>query len=158
MTTLHKIGEPAPQFELPSSENKAINLKDYLHKKNVVLYFYPKDDTPGCTVEACDFRDNMARLQSTDTVVLGVSKDDLKSHDKFKEKHQLPFALLSDEETEVLKMYDSWKEKSMFGKKYWGIERNTFLIDKKGILRQIWKNVKVKGHVEEVLKAIEALK
>lgn len=147
-------GEVAPDFTLPSSDKRNISLSDYLGQKNVVLYFYPKDDTPGCTTEACDFRDNLARLSQSDTVVLGVSKDNLKSHDKFIQKHKLPFLLLSDEGLEVIQKYDSWQEKSMYGKKYMGVERNTFLIDKKGVIRKIWHKVKVKGHVQEVLKAI----
>lgn len=154
---LLKIGDPAPDFSLPGSEGVEVKLSDFKDQKNVVLYFYPKDDTPGCTTEACDFRDNLARLQKTDTIVLGVSKDDLKSHDKFKTKFDLPYPLLSDEDTKVINLYDSWKEKSMYGKKYMGIERNTFLIDKKGIIRGIWENVKVKGHVEEVLEALTEL-
>ncbi len=151
-----KIGDKAPDFTLPSSDGSPLNLSDF-RGKNIVLYFYPKDNTPGCTVEACDFRDALTSLRNKDTVVLGVSKDSLASHDKFIQKHQLSFPLLSDETKMVLQMYDSWKEKTMFGKKYMGIVRNTFLIDKEGFIRHIWKKVKVKGHVQNVLNAIKAL-
>ncbi len=132
-----------------------VSLSDFKGKKNVVLYFYPKDNTPGCTQEACDFRDHLTRAQNQDTVVLGISRDSLKSHVKFSEKYQLPFPLLSDPEGEVCQKYGCWKEKSMFGKKYFGIERSTFLIDKKGMLKGIWRKVKVKGHVDEVLQKIK---
>ena len=152
-----KEGDKAPDFSLPASEKETVRLSDFRGKKNVVLYFYPKDNTPGCTVEACDFRDNMARLAQADTQVLGVSRDTLKSHAKFAQQHELPFPLLSDPEGEVCELYGCWKEKSMYGKKYFGIERSTFLIDKKGIIRRVWRNVSVKGHVDEVLEALQAI-
>lgn len=152
-----KIGSVAPAFTLPTSESKMISLSEFKGKQNVVLYFYPKDDTPGCTQEACDFRDNLARLESAETVVLGISRDPLKSHDKFTQKYSLPFPLLSDEKGEVCEKYGCWKEKSMYGKKYFGIERSTFLIDKEGIIRALWRNVKVPGHVEEVLEQIKKI-
>ncbi len=148
-------GQMAPDFTLPSSEGKDISLSDF-RGKHVILYFYPKDNTPGCTAEACDFRDNMARLQSADTIVLGVSKDSLKSHDNFKAKHELNFPLLSDTEGEVLKLYEAWGEKKNYGKVYFGIIRSTFFIDKDGILQKAWYNVRAKGHVDRVLKELEA--
>lgn len=146
----------APDFTLTNQDGKAVSLHDFLGK-NVVLYFYPKDMTPGCTQEACDFRDNIARLQSADTVVLGLSKDSEKSHGKFREKYELPFDLLADTDGEVCELYKTWVEKSMYGKKYMGIERATFLVDKEGNLAKEWRKVKVKGHVDEVLAAIKDL-
>lgn len=151
-----KEGDKAPAFSLLSEMGEKVSLSDFKGKK-VVLYFYPKDDTPGCTTEACDFRDNMARLSQADAMVLGVSKDNLSSHEKFKKKYDLPFPLLSDEGLEVIQKYDSWQGKSMYGKKYMGIERNTFLIDEKGIIRKIWRKVKVKGHAEQVLNAVDEI-
>lgn len=151
-----KIGEKAPDFTLPSGDGKTISLHE-LKGKNVVLYFYPKDLTPGCTTEACDFRDNVERLQSEDTVVLGVSKDSVARHAKFTEKHQLNFPLLADEDGVVCELYGVWKEKSMYGRKYMGIDRSTFLIDKEGILREVWRKVSVTGHVGKVLEAIKSL-
>jgi len=150
------IGNAAPDFTLKTAEEKELSLSDF-KGKNVVLYFYPKDNTPGCTLQACSFRDNLARLQQQDTVVLGVSKDSAQSHQKFSTLFKLPFPLLSDPEAKVIEAYGAWQEKSMFGKKYMGIQRSTFLIDKEGILQHIWPKVKVKGHVDDVLKVIEAL-
>ena len=124
--------------------------------QNVVLYFYPKDDTPGCTQEACDFRDNFNRLTNLATVI-GVSPDDIKSHKKFQEKHSLNFTLLSDTEHTLAEKFGAWQEKAMYGKKYMGINRSTFLIDKNSVLKKIWTDVKVKGHVDEVLSEIEKL-
>ncbi len=152
-----KIDDKAPLFELPVSETEQLRLSDFEGKKNVVLYFYPKDNTPGCTQEACDFRDSLNAFEALDTVVIGVSRDGLKSHDKFSQKYQLSFPLLADPEGKACELYGCWKEKSMFGKKYMGIERSTFLIDKKGILKQVWYKVKVTGHIDEILKAVEAL-
>ena len=146
------IGQKAPDFTLPAlGEGESLTLADMAGKKNVVLYFYPKDDTPGCTIEACDFRDNLKRLESADTVVWGVSRDDLKSHAKFAEKFSIPFPLLADVDGKVCEAYGCWVEKSMYGKKYMGIERSTFLIGKDGVLKAIWRKVKAEGHVEEVL-------
>lgn len=153
--TVH-IGDKVPDFTLPNQDDKALSLSD-LKGKNVVLYFYPKDMTSGCTQEACDFRDNMERLQSSDTVLLGVSKDSAKSHGKFRDKYELPFDLLADTDGTVCEAFGTWVEKSMYGRKYMGIERSTFLIDSKGVLRNEWRKVKVKGHVDEVLKALAAL-
>jgi len=123
----------------------------------VVLYFYPRDNTPGCTKEGQAFRDHYSEFQALDTVVLGVSRDSLKTHENFKAKHRFPFELLSDSEETVCKLYDVLKEKNMYGRKVIGIERSTFLIDREGILRQAWRKVKVAGHVEEVLDAVRKL-
>lgn len=145
-----KEGSIAPVFKLPGDDGKTHSLSDYKGKK-VVLYFYPKDDTSGCTAEACDFRDNMKRIAKKDSVVIGVSKDPLKSHTKFKDKYNLNFLLLSDEDGKMLEKYGVWQEKSMYGRKYWGIARTTFIIDENGRIQKIFEKVKVKGHVDEVL-------
>ena len=126
----------------------------YVGHKNVVLYFYPKDDTPGCTKEAQDFRDKYESFLSLNTVIVGVSKDGISSHENFKRKYGLPFELLSDENADLARAYGVWVEKSMFGKTYMGIERATFLIDTSGTIRKIWRNVKVQDHVDEVLKEV----
>jgi peroxiredoxin Q/BCP len=126
---------------------------DGLRGKKVVLYFYPKDDTPGCTKEACGFRDSIADFEAANTVLIGVSPDGVASHDKFKAKYQLPFTLGSDAEHAVAEAYGSWVEKSMYGRKYMGVDRSTFLIDETGQLKAVWRKVKVPGHVEEVLAA-----
>ncbi|MBP0727175.1 thioredoxin-dependent thiol peroxidase [Bacillus sp. RG28] len=144
-----EIGKKVPNFKLPASNGKTVSLSDYKGKK-VVLYFYPKDLTPGCTTEACDFRDQFEDLNSKNAVVLGVSPDPLAKHAKFIEKHQLPFLLLSDEDHHVAEEYDVWKLKKNFGKEYMGIERSTFLIDEDGKLENVWRKVKVKNHVNEV--------
>ncbi len=146
-----KAGDKAADFSLPASTGETISLKDYLGKKRVVLYFYPKDNTSGCTKEACSFRDNLPSIQDKDTVVLGVSPDSLKSHDKFIEKHDLNFPLLSDEDHKVAEAYGAWGEKSMYGKKYMGIIRKTFVIGKDGKLEQVFDKVKAAGHGEEIL-------
>lgn len=151
-----KAGVSAPDFAMPTDGGGNISLKK-LAGKNVVLYFYPKDDTPGCTVEAKEFRDHMKEFEKKNTVIIGVSKDDVKSHDKFKEKFCLPFILASDEDVSVCKAYGVWVEKSMYGKKYMGIERDTFLIDGKGKIAHIWKKVKPEGHAAEVLEAVKKL-
>lgn len=145
-----QVGDKAPDFSLQTETEETISLKS-LRGKKVVLYFYPKDSTPGCTQESCDFRDNYSTFKKKGVAVFGISKDSAKSHVKFKEKYELPFPLLVDEDTEVCTAYDVLKEKSMFGKKYMGIERSTFLIDEKGKVEQVWRKVKVKGHVEQVL-------
>ncbi|WP_142415736.1 thioredoxin-dependent thiol peroxidase [Hathewaya massiliensis] len=145
-----KEGIMAPDFKIIGSDNKEHSLADYKGKK-VVLYFYPKDNTPGCTVEAIDFKDNINKFEELNTVILGVSRDSLKSHDKFKEKHCLPFVLLSDEEEVLCNLYGVLKEKNMFGKKCMGIERSTFIINEEGIIKKIFRKVKVANHVEEVL-------
>ena len=145
-----KPGDKAPAFTLISDEGKKVSLKD-LKGKKVILYFYPKDDTSGCTAEACGFRDNIKVINKKNTVVIGVSKDNTKSHQKFKTKYDLPFTLLSDENFEMLNDYGVWKEKSMYGRKYMGIERTTFIIDEKGKIQEVFDKVKVPGHVEEVI-------
>ena len=150
-------GKPAPNFSLASSAGREVSLVDFKNKKKIVLYFYPKDDTPGCTKESCDFRDSIKKIEKEDAVVLGVSKDDLDSHEKFIKKYKLPFILLSDESKETIKKYGIWKEKSLYGKKYMGVERTTVIIDKKGIVRRIFPKVKVDGHLEEVLKALSGI-
>lgn len=151
-----QIGKIAPSFNLPCDDKTLIDLSE-LRGKNVVLYFYPKDDTPGCTIEAQDFAANIEKFKKLDTVVLGVSKDSINSHCKFIDKYQLPFNLISDEKGELCNAYGVLKEKSMFGKKYTGIDRSTFIIDKKGNIAQIFLGVKVNGHVQAVLKFLQEL-
>ena len=148
------IGRPAPDFTLPSTTGENISLKQFKGKKTVVLYFYPKDETPGCTREACDFRDHTAELEAAKVVVLGVSTDSLESHQHFKEKQKLPFPLLSDEDAAVSKLYGVYKQKNLYGKKHLGIERTTFVIDKTGRVAQIWPKVKVDGHIQDVLEFV----
>lgn len=150
------VGDKAPAFDMEISDGKRVSLTT-LAGKNIVLYFYPKDDTPGCTIEAKDFRDMMKDFEKANTVIIGVSKDSVKSHDKFKEKYCLPFALGADEDGSVCDAYGVWVEKSMYGKKYMGIQRATFLIDAKGILRNIWPKVSVEGHAKEVLEEARKL-
>ncbi len=152
-----KIGKKVPNFKLPATGDQEISLKD-LKGKNVVLYFYPKDSTPGCTQEGQDFRDNHTKFKRAKTVVLGVSRDSIKSHENFKAKQEFPFELLSDADEELCKLFDVIKMKNMYGKKVRGIERSTFLIDSKGYLREEWRKVKVKEHVEEVLAATKEYK
>ncbi|NBX76684.1 MAG: thioredoxin-dependent thiol peroxidase [Proteobacteria bacterium] len=145
-----KVGDKAPAFTLVDDSGKKVSLKDFKGKK-VVLYFYPKDLTPGCTVEACDFRDISALLKKKKAVVLGVSKDSVALHGKFRDKHELNFPLLSDVDGEVCEAYGVWQEKSMYGKKYMGIARTTFIIGTTGKIEKIFERVKVKGHSQEVL-------
>lgn len=145
-----KVGRKAPDFTLQSADRKKVSLKDFRGKK-VVLYFYPKDMTTGCTAEACSFRDNIKAILRKGAEVVGVSVDDVDSHKQFAEKYTLPFLLLSDENKEVVKTYGVWKEKSLYGKKFMGIERTTFIIDEKGKIAHIFPKVKVEGHTEEVL-------
>lgn len=149
-------GDKAPAFSMPTDGGGTISLKD-LKGKNVVLYFYPKDSTPGCTKEACGFRDLMPDFSKVDAEIIGVSKDSIKRHDNFKAKYDLPFVLASDENDDVCERYGVWVEKSMYGKKFMGIERATFVIDGKGKVRKVWRKVKVPGHVEDVLEAVKAL-
>ena len=151
-----QIGNKAPAFKMPVDGGGSIALKD-LKGKKVVLYFYPKDNTSGCTKEACRFRDSYPKLKRLKATVIGVSKDSVASHDKFKAKYDLPFTLASDEDGKVCQAYGVWKEKNMYGRKYMGIERSTFLIDEDGRLRGEWRKVKVAGHVDEVLKAAKGL-
>lgn len=150
-------GQQAPEFRAASSTGGEVGLQDFRGKKNVVLYFYPKDDTPGCTKEACAFRDLRGDFEALDTVVLGVSKDGLPSHGRFQEKYGLTFPLLSDPDRRIIEAYDVWREKTMYGKPTLGVERATFLIDREGTIRRAWRKVKVDGHVEEVLAAAKAL-
>ena len=149
-----KAGDTAPEFSLPSTGGKKVSLRD-LRGKKVVLYFYPKDDTPGCTKEACAFRDNLSRLNRKGAAVFGVSPDSPASHEKFALKYQLSFSLLSDEQKEVVKAYGVWKQKSFMGKKYMGIERTTFIIDEKGKILHLFEKVKVNGHADEVIARLE---
>jgi peroxiredoxin Q/BCP len=151
-----KIGNKAPAFSIRVEANKCIALKD-LKGKKVILYFYPKDDTPGCTKEACGFRDAHPDFKKINAEVIGVSKDSISKHEKFRSKYELPFILGSDEDGKVCNAYQVWKEKNMYGRKYMGIERSTFLIDEQGKIRAEWRKVKVKGHVDEVLQAAKNL-
>lgn len=148
-----EIGKLAPDFSLVGSDNKLHSLSDFRGKK-VLLYFYPKDNTPGCTTEACDLRDNYKQITDSNTIILGISKDSLASHNKFITKFDLPFILLSDEEKIVCNDFDVIKEKNMYGKKVLGIERSTFLIDENGILVKEYRKVKVKGHVDLVIQEL----
>ncbi|MDI9408794.1 MAG: thioredoxin-dependent thiol peroxidase [Candidatus Pacebacteria bacterium] len=154
------IGTKAPDFELnlvtTSGETRTVKLKDFAGQ-NLVLFFYPKDDTSGCTAEACQFRDQQPDFTATKTAIIGVSRDTVKSHNKFIDKYDLNFPLASDESGAVTEAFGVWVEKSMYGKKYMGIERTTVLIDGKGIVRQVWPKVKVPGHAEAVLAAIKGL-
>ncbi|HEY6921251.1 MAG TPA: thioredoxin-dependent thiol peroxidase [Methyloceanibacter sp.] len=152
-----KVGDMAPDFTLTTDGGGSISLKD-LKGKTVVLYFYPRDDTPGCTAEARAFRDSLPDFSKVKAEVVGISRDSVGSHDKFKRKFKLPFPLASDEDGKVTEAYGVWVEKSMYGKKYMGVERATFLIDGKGVIRDIWRKVKVEGHTDEVLEAAAALK
>ena len=156
MTTalLPVIGKPAPDFALPSTTGENISLRQFKGKKTVVLFFYPKDETPGCTREACDFRDHTPEFEKLNVVVLGISNDNLESHNHFKEKHQLPFPLLTDEDASVSKMFGVYKQKNLYGKKYMGIERTTFVIDRTGRIAQIYPKVKVDGHIKDVLEFV----
>ncbi len=148
-----KEGAKAPEFSLETDKGEKVSLKDF-KGKSVVLYFYPKDMTPGCTQEACDFRDNWERVKKKGAVVLGVSADPVKKHQTFKEKYKLPFTLLSDEKKEMLKEYGVWKKKKFMGREFMGIVRSTFLIGKDGKIEKIWSPVSVKGHVDEVIEAL----
>jgi peroxiredoxin Q/BCP len=149
-------GQAAPDFDLPTDGGGRVRLKDFLGR-TVVLYFYPKDDTSGCTKEATGFAEAYADFKAAGAEVIGVSKDSIASHDKFKAKYQLTFPLGSDEDGRVVEAYGTWVEKSMYGRKYMGIDRSTFLIDGSGTIRQAWRKVKVPGHVDEVLAATKAV-
>ncbi len=150
------VGKKVPAFTQAATGEQQIALKN-LAGKRIVLYFYPKDNTPGCTTEGQDFRDNHAKFKRRKAVVLGVSRDSLKSHENFRAKYDFPFDLISDADEKLCKLFDVIKEKNMYGRKVLGIERSTFLIDDKGVLRREWRKVKVKGHVDEVLKALAEL-
>ena len=151
-----ELFQEAPLFELPSDDGKKYSLLDF-KGKYIVLYFYPKDNTSGCTAEACDFRDNFERISESGAVVIGLSPDSIKSHEKFRTKHDLNFILLSDESKETLNNYCVWKEKSMYGKKYMGVERTTYIINPDGEIVKIYNKVKVAGHVDAVIKDLEEL-
>ena len=149
-------GGKAPNFHMKTDNQGEIKLSD-VKGKNIVLYFYPKDLTPGWTKEACAFRENAEEFSKINTVIIGVSKDSVKRHDNFKAKYDLPFSLASDEDGKACEAYGTWVQKTMYGKKYMGIQRSTFLIDNKGVVRKIWRNVKVKGHVEDVLENAKSI-
>lgn len=151
-----EVGKKAPAFSLPALSGGKKALKDF-QGKPVILYFYPKDNTPGCTTEACDFRDSFSRIETAGAVVLGVSGDSITSHEKFAAKYDLPFELLSDETHVMMEQYGVWKEKKLYGRTFLGVVRTTFLIDAEGVIRRIWTKVKVKGHVDEVLEALKEL-
>ena len=148
-----KVGDVAPDFALPSGDGGTIRLSD-LKGKKVVLYFYPKDNTPGCTKEACSFQENLSTLKNKGAVVLGVSADRVDSHARFADRFSLSFPLLSDESKEVIRSYGVWKQKSLYGRKFMGIERTTFVINERGIIEHIFPKVKVEGHTKEVLQVL----
>lgn len=151
-----EVGKKVPAFKLPATGEKTISLSS-LKGKNIVLYFYPRDSTPGCTTEGQNFRDSIAKFKRQNCVILGVSRDTLASHEKFKEKQKFPFDLLSDTEEELCNLFDVIKLKNMYGKKHLGIERSTFIINEKGVLKQEWRKVKVADHVDEVLAAVKLI-
>ena len=150
------IGDNAPDFTIATDVGGTFSLSE-MRGHNVIIYFYPKDDTPGCTKEACEFRDSLPDFSNSSSKIIGISKDTVAKHDKFKSKYELPFTLGADLEGDVCEIYGTWVEKSMYGRQYMGIERATFLVDKEGVLQGIWRKVKVKGHVEEVLGAVQNL-
>ena len=149
-----KVGQKAPAFSLKNSDGKTVKLSDFKGKK-VVLYFYPRDMTPGCTTEACNFRDDYSALQKKGVEVIGVSADDVASHKKFADKYSLPFTLVSDPEHAMIEKYGAWAEKSMYGKKYWGVARITYLIDEEGKIAHVFPKVKPDGHSREILELVE---
>jgi len=150
------VGKKVPDFKLPATGEQEIALSDF-RGKNVVLYFYPKDNTPGCTTEGQDFRDQINTFRRRNTVILGISRDSVKSHENFRQKQAFPFELLSDAEEKVCTLFDVIKEKNLYGRKVMGVERSTFLIDAQGVLAREWRKVKVPGHVDEVLEAVKSL-
>ena len=151
-----KLNNKAPNFDLPSTSNKKYSLKNSIGKY-VVLYFYPKDDTPGCTIETNEFNKLLSKFKKLECEVFGISKDSLKSHDKFKDKYKIKFDLLADEELKVLKKYKVWKKKKFMGREFMGVVRTTYLIDKKGQILKIWNNVKAKDHAKEVLETLKSI-
>ncbi|MBE02207.1 peroxiredoxin [Marinobacter lutaoensis] len=151
-----ELNQPVPDFEAPATGDQTVRLAD-LRGKNVVIYFYPKDNTPGCTTEGQDFRDRIAAFEALDTVIFGVSRDGLKAHENFRAKYEFPFHLISDQDETLCRLFDVIKLKKLYGKEYMGIDRSTFLIDRDGVLRKEWRGVKVKGHADEVLEAVKAL-
>lgn len=152
--TVPAIGTKAPDIDLPSDGGGTVRLKDYKGQK-VLVYFYPKDDTPGCTAESCSLSENLSKLNKLNCAVIGVSKDSVKKHDKFKAKYDLKFPLASDEEGDVCERYGVWAEKKFMGRKYMGILRTTFLIDENGKIEKVWENVKVDGHTDEIIEALK---
>lgn len=148
------IGQKAPDFTIKIDDGTEFKLSDYLGKK-VVVYFYPKDDTPGCTTEACDFRESITHFNQLNSIIIGISRDSVATHQTFKEKYSLNFPLGSDEDGSVCQAYGTWSEKSMFGKKYFGINRSTFLIDEQGVITHIWAKVSVSSHIKEILAALQ---
>ncbi|MBU0657087.1 MAG: peroxiredoxin [Gammaproteobacteria bacterium] len=155
--TTPSIGQAVPDFAAAATSGKTFRLSEFKEKANIVLYFYPKDSTPGCTTEGQDFRDAHEYFQAADTEIVGISRDSLKSHENFKAKQSFPFELLSDKDEAICNLFDVIKMKNMYGKQVRGIERSTFLIDKQGILRHEWRKVSVKGHVDALLEAVRAL-
>lgn len=152
-----QVGKPVPDFTAPATSGMTFQLSDYIGKSNLVIYFYPKDSTPGCTTEGQNFRDLYNEFKELDTEIFGVSRDSMKRHENFKAKQSFPFELISDEDETVCKLFDVIQLKKLYGREYMGIVRSTFLIDKEGILRKEWRGVKVKGHANEVLEAVKAL-
>ncbi len=152
-----EIGQKVSSFSAKATSDSLFNLADYKGKSHLVVYFYPKDSTPGCTTEGQNFRDLYAEFQALETEIIGVSRDSMKRHENFKKKQAFPFELIADEKGDVCQLFGVWQSKKLFGKEYKGIVRSTFLIDKQGILRNQWLNVRVKGHVNEVLEAVKAL-
>ena len=157
MSTKLKIGDIIPNFEAPATSDLHFKLSDYKGKSNIVLYFYPKDSTPGCTIEGNDFGALHETFKAFDTKIFGISKDSMKRHENFRSKQGFPFELISDIDTEICEQFGTWQQKKTFGKEYMGIVRSTFLIDKNSVLRQSWDSVKVKGHADEVLEAVKSL-
>jgi len=154
VSLLPVIGKPAPDFTLPSTNGESISLKQYKGKRTVVLVFYPKDESPSCVKEVSAFRDNYAEIERANVVLLGISNDPMESHLAFRQRHKLPFPLLSDEDASVSKLYGVYKQKNLYGKKYMGIERTTVVIDRTGRIAQIWAKVKVDGHINDVLEFV----
>ncbi len=150
------LGKKVPDFTLPATGGRERSLSDF-RGKNVVVYFYPKDSTPGCTLEGQDFRDRIAKFRRRRTVILGVSRDSVEAHERFRAKQQFPFDLLSDADEKVCRLFDVIREKNLYGRKVMGVERSTFLLDETGVLRSEWRKVRVKGHVDEVLEAVGEL-
>ena len=150
------LNQPVPEFQAEATGDQTVRLSD-LKGRNIVIYFYPKDNTPGCTTEGQDFRDRMEAFAAEDTEIFGVSRNGLKAHENFRAKHEFPFHLISDKDESLCKLFDVIKLKKLYGKEHLGIERSTFLIDKEGVLRREWRGVKVKGHADDVLEAVKAL-
>ncbi|WP_166268490.1 peroxiredoxin [Marinobacter caseinilyticus] len=152
-----ELNRPVPDFTAVATRDKTIQLSEFKGQYNVVIYFYPKDNTPGCTTEGQDFRDRIDAFSAEDTLIFGVSRDGLKAHENFRAKHDFPFDLISDKDEALCQLFDVIKLKKLYGKEYMGIDRSTFLIDKQGVLRKEWRSVKVNGHVDEVLEAVKNL-